>query len=169
MPPQIRQALTGYILPEVMDRARFKVGDMGAINAAAVIQYLNHDVTAVTLVDLIVFRNPNDAYGNPALWAHELTHVKQFMDWGVENFGIRYARNPDDVENPAYAVQNGYAQWRIVQNQQGPYSSFPIQNAGTAAFACVTVYGVCRMQQPTIRGTQCGCIVQNGVIPGIAQ
>jgi len=114
MPPQIRQALSGYIGDDVMNRARFKIGDKGVLNLAGLSiaygdRFTGDTVSAVTLIDVIVFADANDAYNNPALWAHELTHVKQFMDWGTRNFAISYARDVGSVENPAYAAGDGFA------------------------------------------------------------
>jgi hypothetical protein len=128
MPPAMRQALTGYIDDDAMNRVRFKVGDNGILNLAGLsIDYgdrvFGRGVAAVTLIDLIVFANANDAYNNPSLWAHELTHVKQFRDWGTNNFAISYVRNVGSVEDPAYAAGNGYDGWRANQaTMQGAFS-----------------------------------------------
>jgi hypothetical protein len=130
VPPQIRQALTGYIEEDVMNRARFKVGDNGVINLAGLtLTYGDYfsagGIAAVTLIDVIVFQNSNDAYNNPSLWAHELTHVKQFRDWGTRDFAIRYARDAGAVENEAYAVGNNYDEWRARQTAQSPFAPQP--------------------------------------------
>jgi hypothetical protein len=124
IPPQIRQALTGYIEDDVMNRARFKVGDNGVLNLAGLsLAYgdvLGSSVAAVTLIDVIVFRDAGDAYNNPSLWAHELTHVKQFRDWGTNNFAISYARDSGSVEGPAYDVGNNYARWAATRSAPFP-------------------------------------------------
>lgn len=129
IPPEIRQQLTGYIDEGAMNIARFRVGDQGVLNLAGLtLQY--GDVAAVTLVDVIVFRNTSDAFHNPSLWAHELVHVAQFRDWGVHNFAISYVRNSGDVETPAYVVGNNFYQWRVNNPlpwaspfaQQGPFN-----------------------------------------------
>jgi hypothetical protein len=133
IPPSIRQALSGYIEDDVMNRARFKVGDNGILNLAGLsIAYgdgvFGNSVAAVTLVDVIVFASEDDAYNNVSLWAHELTHVKQFRDWGTRDFSISYARDVGSVEDPAYAVGNNYASWNARRNQTPfPPRSFPQQ------------------------------------------
>jgi hypothetical protein len=159
IPPQIRQALTGYIEEDILNRARFKVGDNGILNLAGLtIAYgdsLNGSgVSAVTLIDLIVFQNENDAYNNPSLWAHELTHVKQFRDWGTRDFSIRYTRDSNGVENQAYAVGNNYNNWRTSQNQfqQSAYPSQQIQG-----IICGTPAGTCRAAFYAPIGSPCGC------------
>lgn len=104
IPLHIRAQLEPYYDIGVLDAARYKVGDGEALNAAnALLQ--NPDVQAVTLIDIIVFRNAADAQDNVALWAHELLHVQQYQQWGVEGFAARYTRNFDAVEAPAYAIQ----------------------------------------------------------------
>jgi len=132
IPPQIRQALTGYIDEDVMNRARFKVGDNGALNLANLTltygdRFSGGGAAAVTLIDVIVFQNANDAYNFPALWAHELTHVKQFRDWGVRDFAIRYARDSGAVENEAYAVGNNFNAWRAAHPQRNSPAPWPSQ------------------------------------------
>jgi hypothetical protein len=115
IPPNIRQALTGYIDEASMDRARFKIGDSGVLNLAGLTvkygDFFGGDVAAVTLNDVIVFGNANDAYNNPALWAHELTHVGQFRDHGVRGFAIAYMRRPWDMEGPAYQKGDNFWAW----------------------------------------------------------
>lgn len=132
IPPQIRQALTGYVDEDLMNRVRFTVGDAGAFNLAN-LSITYGDANAVTLIDVVVFRSGDDAYNDPALWAHELEHVKQFRDWGSTNFAISYVRNPHGIENPAYDRQNAYAAWRDRQR--------PTQSGSMRTVVCVTHAG----------------------------
>lgn len=120
IPPNIRQMLTGYIEDDVMNRARYKVGDNGILNLAGLtLQYgdkfVGTDATAVTVIDVVVFRDAGDAANNASLWAHELTHVQQFRDWGVLNFAKRYVKDANGVEAQAYGVGNGFAAWRAAR------------------------------------------------------
>ncbi len=119
VPYNIRQQLTGYASENSMNRARYKIGDNGFFNLANVIEKGGF-ASAVTLNDVIVFRGPSEA-SNPSIWAHELTHIDQFSDWGVHDFAIRYARDFGSVESPAYAKGDGYEAWFRQQNvQQSP-------------------------------------------------
>jgi Domain of unknown function (DUF4157) len=111
IPVNIRQLLTGYASEDSMNRVRYKIGDSGFLNLAHLIEQGSGDIGAVTLIDVIVFRGTSEAL-DPALWAHELTHIDQFRDWGVHSFAVQYARNWRSVEDPAYAKGNGYAAWR---------------------------------------------------------
>ncbi|MNG08673.1 hypothetical protein D3C84_920480 [compost metagenome] len=92
----------------MLDTARYKVGDADEMNAAHTLMQ-NPDVNAVTLVDVIVFRNQDDAQNNVALWAHELKHVQQYLQWGVQDFALRYTRDYNAVEAPAYQIQGQVA------------------------------------------------------------
>ncbi|MHC8344612.1 eCIS core domain-containing protein [Pseudomonas sp. RT6P73] len=104
IPSHIREQLLRWYDPSVLDTARYKVSDNSQFNAAtAMLQ--NPDVGAVTLIDIILFRDAQTAEQNIALWAHELKHVQQFQEWGVEGFAQRYTQDFNAVEAPAYAIQ----------------------------------------------------------------
>ncbi|WP_413817425.1 DUF4157 domain-containing protein [Pseudomonas sp. P8_241] len=105
IPLNIRAQLEPFYDIQVLDSARYKIGDETELNAANTLLQ-NPDINAVTLVDLIVFRNPDDAVNNVALWAHELKHVEQYQQWGVREFATRYTRDYSAVEAPAYEIQN---------------------------------------------------------------
>ncbi|KAB0503056.1 eCIS core domain-containing protein [Pseudomonas moorei] len=104
IPPNIREKLLRWYDPGVLDAARYTVSDSEQLNAAnAMLQ--NPDVGAVTLIDIILFRDAQDAEQNFALWAHELKHVQQYQEWGVDGFAQRYTQDFNVVEAPAYAIQ----------------------------------------------------------------
>lgn len=104
IPLDIRVQLEPWYDFQVLDAVRFQVGNPEQLDAASAFLQ-NPDVAAVTLVDVIVFRNAEDARNNVALWAHELKHVQQYQQWGVDDFAARYTRNYQAVEAPAYAIQ----------------------------------------------------------------
>ena len=104
IPPHIREQLLRWYDPSVLDTARYKVSDNGQFSAAtAMLQ--NPDIGAVTLIDVILFRDAESAEENVMLWAHELKHVQQYQEWGVEGFARRYTQDFNAVEAPAYAIQ----------------------------------------------------------------
>lgn len=109
IPPEIRQDLTGYASEDSMNRVRYKIGDNGFANLAHLLEQ-GGVASAVTLIDVVVFRGPSEA-ADRSTWAHELTHVDQYRDWGVHSFAVQYARNWHSVEDPAYAKGNGYQAW----------------------------------------------------------
>ncbi|CAM4031307.1 hypothetical protein CCOS865_01416 [Pseudomonas reidholzensis] len=104
IPLHIRAQLETWYDFAVLDAARYQVGDEQQISAAnAMLQ--NPDVNAVTLIDTIIFRHAKDAEDNVALWAHELKHVQQYQQLGVDEFARRYTRNYDELEGPAYKIE----------------------------------------------------------------
>jgi hypothetical protein len=104
IPPHIREQLLRWYDPSVLDAAHYKVSDNGQFSAATSMLQ-NPDVGAVTLIDIILFRDTQTAEQDIALWAHELKHVQQFQEWGVEGFAQRYTQDFNAVEAPAYAIQ----------------------------------------------------------------
>lgn len=115
IPASVRKALA-LLYPgsnALLDRTQYKVGDRGVLNLGSLsIQY--GGASAVTLIDTIVFDSDYDAQNNISLWVHEFKHVRQFADWGVRDFAIRYLRDHTSVEDEAYAEQRGY-QARMAQ------------------------------------------------------
>ncbi|MNP52343.1 hypothetical protein D3C76_1467310 [compost metagenome] len=104
IPPEIRGQLLPYYDAALLDAVRYRIGDSSELSAASAMLQ-NPDIKAVTLIDIIVFRFPEGAMEDVALWAHELWHVQQYREWGVEEFATRYTRDPDSVEEPAYEMQ----------------------------------------------------------------
>jgi hypothetical protein len=137
IPPQIRQALTGYASEDSMNRVRYKIGDNGFLNLAHMLEQGGF-ASAVTLIDVVIFRGPSEA-SDLSIWAHELTHVDQYRDWGVHSFAVQYARDYNSVEAPAYAKGNGYSAW--AQNHG------VVQNQGSMGRFCVTNYARDMVQQ----------------------
>ena len=155
IPPHVRAKLTGFVPEDVLNRARYKVDDNGVINAASNILKINSSIAAVTLVDVIVFRDGSDAQSNYTLWAHELKHVRQFMDWGTLDFGIHSARNYNsEVEQPALDEGARYASWTPPPPPQ--------------ATVCVTPTYTCSMSAIGPVGQSCYCPTQYGPIWGIS-
>lgn len=109
IPQNIRRQLTGYSSEDSMNRVKYKIGDSGFANLAKLLEQ-GGMASAVTLVDVIVFQGPSEA-ADPALWAHELTHVDQYGD-GTHSFAVRYTRNWQTIENPAYEKGNNFSAWQ---------------------------------------------------------
>lgn len=110
IPPHIREQLLRWYDPGVLNAAHYKVSDASQFTAAtAMLQ--NPDVGAVTLIDIILFRDTQTAEQNLAVWAHELKHVQQFQEWGVDGFAQRYTQDFNAVEAPAYAIQAEVRRW----------------------------------------------------------
>ena len=105
IPPAMRKQLATVFPIELLDRVRYRVGKEGSL-AMQAFQY-GH-VQAMTLIDTIVFRSETEALTNDVLWAHELTHVRQYDRWGLDEFARRYAGDHKAVEAEAYGFQKEY-------------------------------------------------------------
>ena len=56
---------------------------------------------AITLDHVVVFESRAVAVNDPSLWVHELKHVMQYRDWGIEEFAARYLEDYAAVEREA--------------------------------------------------------------------
>jgi hypothetical protein len=99
IPPTIRAALAGYVPQDVLDRVRWREEREQVSLPQSAISF--GDVPAMTLDDIVVFRERQAALQDPTLWAHELKHVMQFAEWGVDGFAARYLRDYEAVEHDA--------------------------------------------------------------------
>lgn len=118
VPLHIRSQLEPYFDLMVLETARYRVGDPSALTASNAL-LRNPDVAAVTLIDIIVFRDEADAQDNVALWAHELKHVEQYLEWGVGEFARRYTQDYRSVEQPGYAMELQVEREQAIRNAVG--------------------------------------------------
>lgn len=125
IPQNIRQQLTGYASEDSMNRVRYKIGDNGFVNLARLLEQ-GGLASAVTLIDVIVFRGPSEA-SDPSLWAHELTHVDQYRD-GTHSFAVRYTRNWQTIENPAYEKGDNFFNWQSSNDGMPNQAPTPFPN-----------------------------------------
>jgi len=110
IPPTIRQKLEGFVDGEILDVARYRVGGGGELSLQTNTFRLGA-AGAITLDYVIVFAHEDDALHNDAGWVHELTHVRQYRDWGVRGFATRYIRSSSSVEQEAYDEEARYLAW----------------------------------------------------------
>ena len=105
MPPHIRLALLNWYPASLLDSVEYRTGiaEDSSLQSLA-IRY--GEANAITLIDTIVFADPQAAETDIALWAHELKHVEQFQRWGLMGFAERYVRDHQAVEDEAYAIGN---------------------------------------------------------------
>jgi len=121
VPGSIRQSLSSFFPPDIFNGVCWNTaGERFSIDTLLLNDF---NMGAVTLEDVIVFRDGANA-SDPALWAHELTHVQQYRSLGLEAFAHLYSfGSAQALENQAYGVQN-FVQSRInIQSQQQPYWS----------------------------------------------
>jgi hypothetical protein len=110
MPSQIHRALLGYFPDAMLRKVRYASGHADSITIPGLaMTYGNID--AVTLADVILFRDDHASRTDAKLWAHELTHVMQYERWGVEGFALRYLENANAVEQEARDNAERFVAW----------------------------------------------------------
>jgi hypothetical protein len=158
----MRWALVGYASQDSLDRVRFKVGDNGFANLARLIEKGGR-ASAVTLIDVIIFNGPTEA-NDPSLWAHELTHVDQYHQMGVQRFAAQYTANYRVLEDPAYAKGDGWQAWYVSSHPQVDVPPPPPpQQLGTT---CITTMGNYGPYQPQPVGSYCQVNMNGGFLRG---
>jgi hypothetical protein len=110
VPPQIHRALLGFFPDAILRKARYTSGHADAIALPGVAMSYGH-IDAVTLGDVIMFRDDHAARTDSKLWAHELTHVMQYERWGIDGFATRYLQDYEAVELEARDNADRYVSW----------------------------------------------------------
>jgi len=172
VPIAIRENLEGFISPDVLNAASYRVRGGGDLSLQVnSIRY--GEAYAITLERVIVFANAEDAQFNPTLWAHELTHVQQYRSWGLRNFAISYVRNYQSVEREAYEAETRYVAWTASQNANSMSSTGgnplgrPIVNfSQPPSNTCGTAYTACVLNGKAPVGTPCWCATPLGPATG---
>lgn len=173
LPPNVRNALAPYFPANILDGARYRMKS-GAISLPAAINLLNKG-NAVTLDDLIFFDSA-DQTQNLELWAHELTHVVQYKNMGVESFANVYSMTGgqgleqqarENASTIIKAIQNS-----LPPNVQASYEYAPSAFSAptpTSAFIAASQQVVppqyCMQWTPVPGGAQIanGCVVPVGI------
>jgi hypothetical protein len=70
IPAHIRRQLTGYASEDSMNRVRYKINNDSSFSLAYLLEHGGF-ADAVTLIDVVVFRDPRVA-ASPCAWAHDL-------------------------------------------------------------------------------------------------
>jgi len=111
LPGHVSRGLLGFFPDGLLRRVRYGTGDAGrAVLPALAFGY--GDAAAVTLGDVVLFRDPHRALTDLKLWAHELTHVLQYQRWGIAGFAERYVSDARAVEREAYDNADRFVAWR---------------------------------------------------------
>lgn len=186
IPPEIRLQLEGFVESDLLDRVLYNIGDPGIVNLANVsIEFgdkfnRGRPTQAVMLIDIIVFKDA-EAASDPAVWAHELHHMKQFRDWGVHDFAVKYLRDlgsqaPGTVEGEAYARQAEYERWRggsignpFASGTIGNPNPEGLENGLSSGAICATPNGTCRLNFAVLPGRRCTCQTSQGTSVGVTQ
>jgi hypothetical protein len=111
VPPTIYRGLLGYFPAAMLQQARYGSGAQGRI-ALPALAFTYGDAAAITLGDVILFRDDRAAQTDLKLWAHELTHVMQYQRWGLDGFAARYVEDSGTLEREASDNAERFVQWR---------------------------------------------------------
>jgi len=109
IPQAIRATLVGYVPDAVLSRVRWRTGGGGVISLQQNV-FAFGEVPAITLDYVIVFAEEKAALEDPKLWAHELKHVMQFEEWGVDGFATRYL-----IDNAAIETEAAEYRWQFMK------------------------------------------------------
>jgi hypothetical protein len=105
IPDNIKEQLTPYFPQSILNKAVWNTFDGNRVTLDTQIMRACWDsIGAVTVDNVIVFKQSSNV-DDVTLWAHELTHVMQYDNMGVETFAFTYTYSWNDLENPAYAMQ----------------------------------------------------------------
>ncbi|MCI0440800.1 MAG: DUF4157 domain-containing protein, partial [Chloroflexi bacterium] len=119
LPPQIQEALAEFFPPDILSSARWHTVDGARITLADLTLLHNNDTAAVTVGHVVVFDRGSDAQSNDKLWAHELVHVLQYRQMGIDAFAHSYVLSGGaDVEDPAYRYADA-VEARLRQRRAG--------------------------------------------------
>lgn len=132
IPPHIRAQLSPYMPANILDKVRWTTAN-GRVSLDTILAQGFNQSGAVTLDDVVVFSSPGLATGNSLnnveLWAHELTHVIQYQNMGVETFAFNYSVNSGGIE--AQARDNASIIIRAIQ--QGQSYNLQVQSGAFAS------------------------------------
>lgn len=112
IPPGIQRALIGYFPDDLLRRARYASGRGKGTISLPSLAFTYGDTAAMTLGEVILFRDERAAQTDTKLWAHELTHMMQYQRWGIEGFAREYVADRARVEKEAVDNAARFAAWR---------------------------------------------------------
>lgn len=93
IPDDVKQGLKGFISESVLNRAKYTVGTIQITlpNFIGQGQRFQGNGYAVVVDDIIVFNAPPPSFNEGVFWwTHEVTHVQQYQQRGVEGFAYAY-------------------------------------------------------------------------------
>jgi len=133
IPANIRARLAAYFPSEILDAVRwtYSTGPLISVQNSA-IEW--RDRNGVTLGNIIVFKQ--DKADDIGLWAHELEHVVQYQQLGIDGFAQAYTYEAGEIEGwaedkAAFAMQ-GCLGWEATA---APLSQARPESGAAAAMA----------------------------------
>jgi len=97
LPDDVKNALKPYFSESILNKARYAIGNIQITLPNFIGQgqkFMGNDAYAVTVNDIIVFnRQPGNFAQDGNWWAHEVTHIQQYQNLGIETFSFNYLRD----------------------------------------------------------------------------
>ena len=96
LPQSVKVALKGCFPQSILSRAKYAVGTVEITLPNFIGKVIKYgDGYAVVVNDIIVFNQEpgNFSHNNAFWWIHELTHVQQYNDLGIESFSYSYMKD----------------------------------------------------------------------------
>lgn len=107
LPSMVRKSMAPYFPADLLKAARYRTKAYGITLPEAVNgfqAFMGQHSFAVTTGHIIHFSaEPGTDDTGTHWWAHELAHVQQFADWGIDGFAKRYVNDYHSVEDSAEA------------------------------------------------------------------
>jgi hypothetical protein len=151
IPPNIRQQLAPYFPPQILDKVRWTTAD--GVSIDGMLKNWFNQEGAVTLDEVVVFSSLA-LTGDVELWAHELTHVLQYAQLGVETFAFQYSYDFNGMESQAR--QNASRIMSSIQaSQAGQGKTWGYQGGPVSSDSRITWRQVNAMARETIDPGQC--------------
>ncbi|MCX8531135.1 eCIS core domain-containing protein [Chryseobacterium luquanense] len=151
IPQNIKQQLSKYFPQHILESTSWTTANGISIDGMLK-NWLNQE-GAVTLDNVICFSSV-ELTTNVELWAHELTHVLQYDQMGVETFAFVYSTNWNSLEGQANENAS-----RIIQNinsyNQGNTQSWTYNIASTVGQTQLTWENVNKQAKLSIPPTDC--------------
>ena len=95
LPEDVKRALRGHFPEATLNKTRYAIGKVEITLPNLIGEVIKYgERHAVTVGDIIVFNvEPGSFEDTPTWWAHEVAHVQQYTDLGVESFAYKYMRD----------------------------------------------------------------------------
>lgn len=119
LPEDVKNALRPYFKESTLNKARYAIGNIQITLPNFIGQgqkFMGNDAYAVTVNDIIVFnRQPGSFAQDGNWWAHEITHIQQYENLGIETFSFNYLRDlggsiEKEAQDNANRITNTYTQ-----------------------------------------------------------
>ncbi len=111
IPTAVYRRLLGFFPAALLQQVRFATGPAANRISLPSLAFSYGDAAAITLREVVLFRDEKAAQSDLKLWAHELTHVLQYQRWGLDGFASRYVTDRAGVEKEATDNAERFAKW----------------------------------------------------------